>query len=247
MITNSQPQLIIVPEDIVCARCGAQIPSPSPRSITSGYGIDNEGNKVCYACCASDDMQYMRDHDRITLYLTIPTAQQIAPSIVREVWRHTRRGVSTSRTMSREGVKITNWPSSLEFTPRALQWSVHNFGLPRYDVWFTFEGAIWHGVKIGNNTDLLHCRKNKSQPQPTPRPHYIAGAGLHGYLYQCCDWFDTRTDAAQYIADIHELSNRAMLRLRRDRYIELDIHVHGNEYAEITECYCDTPEVHSDQ
>jgi hypothetical protein len=38
--------------------------------IGTGYGIDKDGNKVCYQCCAESDRAYMVDNGKITLYLT---------------------------------------------------------------------------------------------------------------------------------------------------------------------------------
>ena len=37
--------------------------------FTEAYGLTNENETICYACCAKRDMQYMRDNNRITLYL----------------------------------------------------------------------------------------------------------------------------------------------------------------------------------
>lgn len=51
-----------------CADCGKTPPPPSGSGGT-GYGAYN-GAKVCYACCAKRDREHMREHGRITLYLT---------------------------------------------------------------------------------------------------------------------------------------------------------------------------------
>ena len=42
------------------------------------------------------------------------------------------------------------------------------------------------------------------------------------------------------------VSCRRTADLRRDGYLELNLHRDGNEYAEITECECDAPEQHND-
>jgi hypothetical protein len=82
--------------------------------------------------------------------------------------------------------------------------------------------------------------------------HFIGMAGLHGYLPQTCDVYDSVRDAADSLAAIHELGKRRTRKLAHDRYIELNLHDSplnqgdGNEYAEIVECDCGTPEVHSD-
>ena len=67
--------------------------------------------------------------------------------------------------------------------------------------------------------------------------HWIAGAGLHGYLFNTCQSYRTYADAVESMADLHELGRHRRAELRRNR---------GNEYIEITPCDCDTPEVHND-
>lgn len=80
----------------------------------------------------------------------------------------------------------------------------------------------------------------------TRKPHYIGMAGLHGCLPACCEVFKTAGAAADYLRDVHELSKNKRKRLRRDSYLELSLEQHGNEYCEITECWCETPDIHSD-
>ena len=31
----------------------------------------------------------------------------------------------------------------------------------RYDCWFRFEGFWWWGVRYGNNTEIVHCKRTK--------------------------------------------------------------------------------------
>ena len=56
----------------------------------------------------------------------------------------------------------------------------------------------------------------------------------------------TLQQAVDYLAETHELGKRRRRQLKRDHYLELDLHRDGNEYCEIQECDCDTPEVHCD-
>lgn len=112
-----------------CFVCGKEIVKPS------GYGVDTNGNKVCYPCCAEQDKQYMRDHGRITLYLT----------------------------MDGQGkYKVTNWPGSVIFSASCVKRSSHNIARYRYDTWFVFEGYYWHAVQYGDNTQIAHCKRTKS-------------------------------------------------------------------------------------
>lgn len=212
---------------IICGICGVAIAQPQPGSITSGYGTTPEGSKICYACCANRDKEYMRSNDKITLYLT-----GVAPHRNR-----TRLGIVTSPDW-----KITNWPGSLQFRPMGQNVKVgrHNMAGVRYDVWFVFEGFVWHGVSFGQNTELLHCCKTKmiDPSQPQPRKHYIGLAGLHGYMPNYHTVGETRGSVADDLGSLHELSQRQIKMMRSDQYFELDLHIHGNEYCEITECDC---------
>jgi hypothetical protein len=89
--------------------------------------------RVCYTCCAEYDKEWMREHGRITLYLTGDASD----------------------------LKVTNWPGTLEFPCRSWSAGKHNWGLARTDVWFAFEGQEWWGFHIGHNSDLVHCRRTK--------------------------------------------------------------------------------------
>ena len=78
------------------------------------------------------------------------------------------------------------------------------------------------------------------------KKHFIAMAGICGCLPNFCESYKTKKGAVETLAAIHELSKRATRELSRDCYLSLDIHKHGNEYAEIQECNCDSPEDHND-
>lgn len=208
----------------VCAYCFGTIPAPESGSITTGYGRDQFDNMVCYDCCANNDRDYMRQHGKITLYLS-----GVAPTI--------RTGYSIN-----ENWRISNWPGSLRFYPigNRVKVGAHNWGVDRYDTWFNFEGYVWHGVSIGNNTELLHCKRTatRSRNNPAPKRHYIGHAGLSGYMPNYTTVGETRGSVADDLGSLHELSQRKIKQLRRDWYISLDIYEHGNEYAEIVECDC---------
>lgn len=215
--------------ELKCSKCSMEIPQTNPPSNPLGYGRDGSGAIVCYACCAIADKESMRRDGRIALYLTQPSIAQ--------THSYGRVGMVSS-----EGWSITNWPGSLQFTPRGMaSISRTNWGHTRVDVWFAFDGFVWNGRNIGDN-QLLHCKRTKqpSQPQPiAPRVHFIGMAGLRGYMPNA--YFGPslyRGEIAQSIGDLHELSDRAIKRLCRDHYIDLDLYVHGNEYGEIVECNC---------
>ena len=76
--------------------------------------------------------------------------------------------------------------------------------------------------------------------------HYIAMAGLSGYLPNLCESHESYESAVGSLVSTHELGRKRAAILKRNGYIDLNISRDGNEYAEITDCECDTPEVHSD-
>lgn len=115
-----------------CSKCENNIVEHS--SCGTGYGIDKDNNKVCYVCCAEQDKEHMRTTGHIVLYL-----------------------VKEERRLA-----VTNWPDSLSFVVSYYKTGRHNIAGVRYDVWFMFEGQQWHGVQYGDNTELCHCRRNKT-------------------------------------------------------------------------------------
>ena len=116
----------------------------SPHSsITTGYGVDRDGKKYCYACCAERDVASMKEHGDATMYLTKEDNPH-APGHKRHV--------------------ITNWPGSLRFVPWHVRVGHHNIARTRYDAWFTGpDGFVWHAVQYGDNTQIAHCKRTKQQ------------------------------------------------------------------------------------
>lgn len=82
--------------------------------------------------------------------------------------------------------------------------------------------------------------------QKGDKMHYIGMAGLSGYLPQCTVTGPTRTSVAEQLAFIHERGQNWTKALIRDWYADLRLPIDGNEYAEIVECNCETPEIHED-
>jgi len=80
----------------------------------------------------------------------------------------------------------------------------------------------------------------------TKEKHYIGMAGLHGCLPNYCGVYDCVSDAADGLADIHELGKNRRKALYQNGYLELNLRRDGNEYCEIVDCDCDTPEIHQD-
>jgi hypothetical protein len=107
-------------------------------SFTSGYGVDKDGKKFCYECCANQDKESMRQYGNIDLYLVI------------------------NKDQSHNKYSVTNWPGSLRIPVMYYKNGKHNMAGSRIDVWFVFESQTWHGVNYGENSEVCHCKKVKN-------------------------------------------------------------------------------------
>jgi hypothetical protein len=77
------------------------------------------------------------------------------------------------------------------------------------------------------------------------KKHWIAMAGLHGCMPNYCGVHESYENAVGDLAALHELGKGRTRELKKNGYLELNIHRDGNEYCEITECDCDNPEEHN--
>lgn len=100
------------------------------NTFMTGYGIDRNGHKVCFDCCAEQDKSEMKKSGKIALYLD-----------------HIKQVVS-------------NWPGTLKISC-TMTTGKHNLAGIRRDVWFHFNGHIWHGTQYGNLSEIVHCTQTK--------------------------------------------------------------------------------------
>lgn len=121
-----------------CLRCKQEKEIQTSGGTGYSYSRDNPGEKTCYECCAEVDKEWMRTHDKITLYLSM------------------RQDPNTR-------YEATNWPGTLRLPVHRIAHSVNNWGAPRVDAWFYFEGCMWHGTQLGNYTQILRCKRNKGE------------------------------------------------------------------------------------
>lgn len=135
--------------DNVCFNCN-KIIDPPDNSFTTGYGLDKDGNKFCYDCCAALTLAGMRESGRGILYL-----------VEREMpdWKHFHKKY-----------EVTDWPGCLVFPVTEYTVGRHNLAGSRIDVWFFDKSdpdnwQKWHGVNYGDNSQLLHCRRVKYTPR----------------------------------------------------------------------------------
>lgn len=125
-----------------CDRCGQDKTHNEPH--TTGYGVNDAGQKVCFACCAEVDREQMIATGRACLYLTYTS-----PVVLRGNYKPI--GNAT----------VSNWPGTLKISA-TFRKGRHNIAGTRYDVWFTGpDGKSWHGVQYGENTQICHCRRMK--------------------------------------------------------------------------------------
>ena len=133
----------------VCSICKA-VCTPTHGGCTSGYGINRQGRKVCFACCAKVDLKAMQEtgnDSKVILYLD----------------------------MTKGTLTVGNWPGTLTFPVLRQKISRNNWGAKRTDVWFrvpTGKGydSLWHGVQVGEWSQVVRCRRNKMR-QAIVNPH----------------------------------------------------------------------------
>ena len=105
--------------------------------FTRGYGTDAEGNRHCYACCAKQDIEHMKQHGKITLYLT--------------------KNVNGAH-------RVRNWPGSLDFPVIYFRkWEASAFGgsIPAMSAWFVGpDNHVWLATQKGD-MDLARCKRTK--------------------------------------------------------------------------------------
>lgn len=122
-----------------CSVCGNE--KPIQREGGTGYGRNDKNELICYDCCAITDRADMAKSGTAILY-----------DGFRENGRH-----------------VTNWPGTLAFKVGSSSISRHNIAGVRYDMWFNGPkedgalGTTWHGVRYGDNTQIVHCKRSKRE------------------------------------------------------------------------------------
>lgn len=115
----------------VCSLCGKEILSDG---FGTGYGLDKNDNKICYACCAIQDKEYMIEYGRMTLYFD-----------------------------DKKKV-ITNWPGTLSFNTPVVWSGEHNWWNCKqlYARFIGPDGKVWSGRMVDSGwTQLMNCKRTK--------------------------------------------------------------------------------------
>ena len=117
-------------------------------NLTTGYGVDKDGNKVCFSCCGYEDKAEMILTGKAVLYLT-KTDEDVPLS-------------SMGLQPLKKRYYVTNWPGTYKTHCTYHKKGRHNMAGSRYDVWFTGpDGLPWWGVQYGENTQICHCKRIK--------------------------------------------------------------------------------------
>lgn len=99
---------------------------------TTGYGRNKEGEKICFDCCGLHDNQ---------------------------AFRALKPGEAMHLYFS-NGV-LMNWPGSFKIKPYATSVGRHNIARRRLDAWFRFNRHEYHGVLIGDMTEVMRVTRLK--------------------------------------------------------------------------------------
>lgn len=114
--------------------------------FTTGYGKMPDGKKYCFDCCGKWDQENMLKTGYAILYL----------SYDQKPGKYLHTGF-----MCPQNGKLSNWPGTLVIPISTIKIGRHNKAGRRFDVWFTYMGAEWHGVQYGDNTQICHCKRLK--------------------------------------------------------------------------------------
>lgn len=77
------------------------------------------------------------------------------------------------------------------------------------------------------------------------KPHYIAGSGSYGCLYDCCTVHDSAHDARAELAQRFERASLPRALRQNGDFADLPAGA-GADYCEVVECTCDNPSQHED-
>jgi hypothetical protein len=120
--------------------------------LGTGYGRDAKGKKTCYACIGIEDRKSLIETGKQTGYLSMKRRTYDGLGIIR---------FGQGRDAFEDGT-FSNWPGTFTIPVKGIdaKRSINNFGAERIDFWFTFEGAKYWGINIGDN-QIAHVKRIK--------------------------------------------------------------------------------------
>lgn len=122
-------------ETVLCYTCGKECKDDSP--YFTGYGIDKDGNKHCYACCAEQDKKTLLETGELAGYLTKDKENEYK-------------------------YIFTNFPNSFKLPVYKTRESRNNWGYKRIDFWLKYEGNCYYGRLIGTDNEYCKIKKIKN-------------------------------------------------------------------------------------
>lgn len=130
--------------DTHCTVCGAAFVS---NGFAPGYGTRLNGDRVCYSCIGKEDKAELLNTGKLIGYLHFDSESK----------PYHRTGFEYLKNAS-----FMNWPGTFRVPiSQAVKRSFNNFGAPRIDFWFTFEGHKYHGVNVGDNSQIARVKRLK--------------------------------------------------------------------------------------
>ena len=110
---------------------------------------DHQVRKLCTTCNEREEMKFMRKYGVVDLYLWYEVKDVKATP------------ASTTSIRMNVPVGVGMWTSN-DYVFPVIAWNTgkHNICGDRIDVWFRFDGEIWHGWNVGNH-DIVRCKRTK--------------------------------------------------------------------------------------
>lgn len=143
--------VVLKDKSFTCVKC--EQTKPIQTEGGTGYGVDPQGNKICYDCCAILDREQMILQGRATLYLV----KRFFHDETKQ-WRSEPSNKDDKNSVF--SYFVTNWPGTLSFKCHYSKMGKHNIAGERIDVWFGDKSiGMWHGVHYGRSSDLIHCKR----------------------------------------------------------------------------------------
>jgi len=118
--------------EFICTVCKEHKKHES--DITTGHATNKAGDKICFDCVKQIDLDSL---------VNLKKGEKICFYLVKEGDKY----------------KVTNWPGTMVLNVDYVRKGKHNMAISRYDIWFTLERHLFHGVQYGENTQVCHIKK----------------------------------------------------------------------------------------
>ena len=137
-----------------CAGCGKRL----PESGLGNYPVNCKGYDdgfYCYDCSPARLRRFMIERGRASLYLKFIDHPNVAQG-----YGH---------------MEVIDITGKLRFPVADWAEKAHNLTTDRIDVWFLFEGNVWHGVSYGSERFTQACRVKRTKRKSLPDKSFRLG------------------------------------------------------------------------